>query len=182
MATLKNAKHEHFAQMVSKGETPPKAYVIAGYSDQGAAQSANRLLKNADVAARVVELQQIIEEPSRERAIEKAALTKAWVLAQLIENVEMAKQAIPVLDRKGVPTGEYEQNLPAANAALKMLGTELGMFIERRETGKPGDFSDLTDDELNQQLTEAERAYAESERAIGHARSQAAKTADPAGN
>jgi phage terminase small subunit len=158
MGVLKNAKHEHFAQLVAKGETPPRAYVLAGYSDQGAAQSANRLLKSAYVSDRLEELRKTIEEPARERAIEKAALDKSWVLSQLMENVSMAKAAEPVLDREGKPTGEYKQNLNAANKALELLGKELGMFIERRETGGPGDFAELTDEELDRQLADADAA------------------------
>lgn len=133
MGVLRNAKHEHFAQLVSKGETPPRAYVIAGYSEHGAAQSANRLLKDAEVCSRIAQLREAVEKPSRERAIEKAAVDKAWVLSQLVENVNMGKQAEPVRDNEGNETGEYKQNLAAANKALELIGKELGMFIERKE-------------------------------------------------
>lgn len=130
---LKNAKHEHFAQLVAGGKSPPVAYVTAGYSDGGAVQSANRLLKNADVVLRIAQLRKAVEEPSRERAIEKAAVDKAWVLSELIEVVKMAKQAEPVRDAEGNPIGEYKQNLAAANKSLELLGKELGMFIDRSE-------------------------------------------------
>ena len=133
MAVLTNARHEHFAQLVAGGKTPPAAYVLAGYSEAGAAQSANRLLKNADVLLRVEELRKSVEEPARERAIEKAAVDKAWVLSELIEVVKMAKAAEPVLDNDGNPIGEYKQNLGAANKALELVGKELGMFVDRKE-------------------------------------------------
>ena len=32
---LENGKHEHFAHLVAKGETPAKAYVLCGYSEKG---------------------------------------------------------------------------------------------------------------------------------------------------
>lgn len=82
-----------------------------------------------------------VEEPARERAIEKAAVDKAWVLQQLIEIVSMAKQAEPVRDAEGNPIGEYKQNLAAANKSLELLGKELGMFVDRSEvrTGKLDD-------------------------------------------
>lgn len=175
MSVLKNAKHEHFSQLIAKGEKALKAYILCGFSENGAAQSANRLLKRANVMVRIDELRKAIEGPATERAIEKAALDKAWVIKELMENVRMAKAAEPVLDRKGVPTGEYQQNLSAANTALALLGKELGMFIDRRESGKPGDFAELTDDELNKQLAEADAAIAASDRAIATARSTAAK-------
>src|SRR5262249_52140637 len=98
--------------------------------------------------ARVEELHRTVEEPARERAIERAALTRAWVINQLMENVQMAKQAIPVTDRDGKEIGQYQQNLSAANRALELLGKELGMFIERLERGKPGEFEHLSDEEI----------------------------------
>jgi hypothetical protein len=45
-----------------------------------------------------------------------------------------------------------------ANRALELIGKQLGMFIERREDGKPGDFSHLSDEELDAQLTQRLKA------------------------
>lgn len=146
---LRNAKHEHFAQLVSKGEKPGRAYVIAGYSENGADQSACRLLKNAEIEARIAHLQAAVEQPSRERAIEKAAVDKAWVLSQLVEVVKMGKAAEPVRDNEGNETGEYRQNLAAANKALELVGKELGMFIDRKEI-RTGDLDGLEHDDLKQ--------------------------------
>ncbi len=144
---LKNAKHEHFAQLLAKGESAPKAYVLVGYSESGAAQSANRLLKNAEVAQRIEELIKAVEQPSRERAIEKAAVDKAWVLKELVEVVKMGKQAEPVLDNEGNPIGEYKQNLGAVNKALELVGKELGMFIDRSEV-RTGPLDSMEHEEL----------------------------------
>jgi len=150
MGILKNKRHEHFAQLVANGKTPPQAYVAAGYSEHGAAQSANRLLKNVEIANRVSELQRTIEEPARERAIEKTALERAWVIDQLMENVAMAKQAVPVFDRKGNPTGIYEQNLAAANRALELLGKEVGMFKDQIKIEDERDR--MSDEELRERV------------------------------
>jgi hypothetical protein len=35
-------------------------------------------------------------------------------------------------------------DLAGANKALHLLGLELGMFVERKETGKPGEFDGLS--------------------------------------
>jgi hypothetical protein len=56
MSVLTNSKHEHFAQAVAKGVSATKAYVAAGYSAKGAAQSAARMLTNADICSRLAEL------------------------------------------------------------------------------------------------------------------------------
>lgn len=173
MGILKNAKHEHFAHLVAKGETPPRAYVASGFSERGAAQSANRLLKNADVRARVEQLQKSIEEPARERAIEKAAVDKAWVLNQLIEVVKMAKAAEPVRDANGEAIGEYKQNLAAANKALELIGKEFSMFIDRKEV-RTGPLDSLEHDELKElqnalnELSAPNKAVAGSNRGTTH--------------
>ena len=133
---LKNAKHEHFAQLVSNGENATRAYVLAGYSENGAKQSARRMLTNADLCARIAYLRSIKEAKHAEavtKVVADAAIDKAWVLNELIEVVKMAKQAEPVRDAEGNPIGEYKQNLAAANKSLELLGKELGMFIDRSE-------------------------------------------------
>jgi len=68
-----------------------------------------------------------------ERAVERVALTKQWVMQRLQDNVEMAMTAKPVLDREGKPTGEYRYEANAANRALELIGKELGMFSDRVE-------------------------------------------------
>jgi hypothetical protein len=89
------------------------------------------------------------------------SLTKAWVIAKLVENVDRAMEAEPVLNAKGNPTGEYKYNGNVANRALELLGKEIGMFVERKEVGGPGAFSELNDEELQQAILEQTRELAE---------------------
>lgn len=149
---LKNAKHEHFARLVSTTETPARAYVLAGFSEKGARPSANRLLRNADVCSRVEHLRSIKEQQHAKTVtavVERAGLSKEWVIEQLMENVRMAKAAEPVVDSEGNPTGEYKQNINAANKALELLGKEVGMFIDRKEI-RTGELDGLAHDDLKQ--------------------------------
>lgn len=149
---LKNAKHEHFAQLVSNGETPPRAYVLAGYSEKGARQSAHALLTKPDISDRISALRRKKEE-KHERAVEtvlaEAALDKAWVLKRLSRIVDMGMAAEPVKDAEGNPVGEYKANLQAANKALELIGKEAGMFIDRKEI-RTGELDGLGHDELKQ--------------------------------
>ena len=101
-----------------------------------------------------------------ERAIEQTALTKAWVLEKLRMNAERALQELPVLDKDGNPTGEYRYEGAVANRALELLGKSLGIFIERSEQGKPGDFAHLNDEELDAELSQRLRAKGLTERQI----------------
>jgi hypothetical protein len=149
---LKNAKHEHFARLVSNGETPARAYALAGYSEKGARQSAHALLTKPDVSDRVSYLRSKKEEKHEAAVaavIAEAAVDKAWVLSQLVENVKMGKAAEPVLDNEGAPVGEYKQNLAAANKALELIGKELGMFVDRKEI-RTGPLDGLGHEELRQ--------------------------------
>ena len=148
MPLLKNARHEHFAQLVAGGKTPLAAYIAAGFSKNGAHPSAIRLLKVAKVCSRVEELRKAVEEPARERAIEKAAVSKAWVLEKLTRVVDLGMALEPVKGADGKEIGELKAaNLPAANTALNLIGKELGMFIDRKEV-RTGPLDDLPHDEL----------------------------------
>ena len=69
-----------------------------------------------------------------------------------MENVERAMEAIPVLDAAGNPTGKYVYNGNVANRALELLGKEQGMFVDRKEIGKPGAFDALDDEELQRAI------------------------------
>jgi phage terminase small subunit len=147
MATLPNPRHELFAQAIAKGASQRDAYKAAGYavkSDKGADASASRLLTQANLQARIAELQT--------RAAEKTMLSKSWVIQRLMENVERAMQAILVLDANGNPTGQFKYEGNVANRALELLGKEQRMFVDRKEIGKPGAFDALDDEELERAI------------------------------
>jgi Terminase small subunit len=83
MAVLECSKHEQFALFVAKGLSATKAYVSAGYSPNGAQQSAARMLTNAKVRSRIRELRETLsaatialEISSRNSRV--AALQKRW--------------------------------------------------------------------------------------------------------
>lgn len=161
MPALENVQWEKFAQEIVKGASQRDAYRAAGYatkSDAAADASASRLLSTAKVKARIAELQQKVETLT----IEKIAVSKAWVIDKLVANVERAMQAEPVLDNEGHPTGEYKYNGSVANRALELIGKEQGMFVDRKEVGKPGDFADKSDEELDEIIADAVSTFTES--------------------
>ncbi|MBA8799167.1 phage terminase small subunit [Agrobacterium sp. RC10-4-1] len=84
MPVLKNARHETFAQGLAKGLTADEAYQKAGFKpDRG---NASRLQQNDSIRQRVSELlewEQIVERRATEKAVEKLAITKERVLAEL---------------------------------------------------------------------------------------------------
>jgi phage terminase small subunit len=172
MNILKNTKHEHFCQLMSNGESATKAYILSGYSENGADRGASRLLRNVEVCSRIDYLRRRKEELHMAKVgqvIQKIGISKEWVIEQLVNNVRIAKTAEPVLNNEGLPTGEYRVNIPAANKALELIGIELGMFVKRVETGGPGDFEKLTDDEIEQKIKDTERALGIARDAVGAA-------------
>ncbi len=80
MPVLKNARHEKFAQNLSKGMSATEAYEKAGYKPND--QNAARLTRNDEVRARIAELQN--------RAAEKTGYTIVKATAELEEARQLA--------------------------------------------------------------------------------------------
>lgn len=138
MPALANRKHELFAQGLAAGKSQIEAYELAGYKpDDG---HATRLAGNGRIQARLAEL--------LGRAADGVVLTRQWVLERLIQNADRAMQAEAVLNNDGEPIGEYSYQGSVANRSLELLGKELGMFIDRKEVGRPGEFESMNADEL----------------------------------
>lgn len=170
MPVLKNPKHELFAQAVAKGISGPDAYIGAGYdvAPNVASPCASRLLTNAKIQARLAEIQQ----RGADKAVKAVALSREWVLTRLMKHADVClgdikiKAVRAVKSRLKDETGGFtdvvatteieitERDAAAANRALELLGREHGMFVEHKEIGKPGDFDNLTDDELERQYSD----------------------------
>jgi phage terminase small subunit len=125
---LKNFRHEAFAQAIARGSSASAAFVEAGFkANRG---NAARLRATERVTKRIVELQSLTQK-LKKLSSHGVVLTQAWVIEQLIGVILDARS----LDR---PDGA------SANKGLHLLGLELGMFTERAELGRPGEFDGLT--------------------------------------
>lgn len=155
MPPLDNPRHERFAQELAKGKSADEAYTVAGYKENRG--NATTLKQNKSILGRVTELlaeRELLHAQSTAKAIERVSLTKEWILERLVENAQRALQARQAKDADGTPIGDFKYEGTVANRALELLGKELGMFVDRREVGKPGDFTDLPDDELDRAIRE----------------------------
>lgn len=126
---LPNPRHELFAQSIAKGENASQAYVSAGFRPSRA--NACRLQQDERIQQRVADLladRAKKDVRAAEKAVESLALSRKWVLSRLVINAEGA------LARHDGAT---------ANRALELIGKEQGMFIDRKETGAPGDFASM---------------------------------------
>jgi len=141
MPVLSDSRHEQFAQYVASGLPASQAYVKAGYSENGARQSASRLLQNAAVQARVTEILQEISsrlEQSSIRDLESRlkAYQDRWMRMQLL----MAARAAGGLNLPGAETGlldsagEFDGKLMRELRQLELqVAKEMGQYAERVE-------------------------------------------------
>lgn len=127
MGILMNSRHEAFAHGLANGKSIDAAYREAGYRPNSG--NASRLNGNERLIIRVAELKELVQK-MRSLSSHSSVLTKEWVVEQLIGVVVDAKT-------------QDKPDSAGANRALHLLGLQLGMFVERKETGKPGDFDGL---------------------------------------
>lgn len=145
MPAIADWKKEQFAQLLADGKTPAEAYsILFPRSKVGNRNSARYLKENPEIIERMREIMDRaaeIKAKALAKAQDKAAVDRAYVLRNLKEIVERCMQHKPVTDANGdpvfveTPTGKiaaaYTFRPEAAVSALKLLGTELGMFIQR---------------------------------------------------
>ena len=151
MPALKNAKMERFAQNIAAGMGVSKSYWEAGY--KGTPHSVNVASSKMHARPEVKErIQELLERRSLipDQSLAKATITREWVLEHLILNVQRAMQIIPPTKDGGM--FRYEGSV--ANKALELLGKEVGMFVDRKEVGAPGEFAELDAEGLKQAIAE----------------------------
>jgi hypothetical protein len=112
---------------------------LEAYAASGFGKSTSRpalLAKDRRIVARVDKIlaeRQRVEAKVTERAIKRSAITKERIIEMLLADRDLARQ-------KG--------QAAAAIRAAELLGKELGMFIDRKETRVVDEFADWTADEL----------------------------------
>ena len=144
MGPLRNPRHEKFAQLVwladAKNYRRGLAYQAAGYrarlDDKAKSCAADacacRLFKNAQIQARVREI--------AATAAKRNEVTEDSLIAELEQARIAALEA---------------QQASAAVAATMGKAKVCGLLVERKETGKPGDFDNMTVEELREYLSGA---------------------------
>lgn len=137
---LKNARREHYCQLVASGMAAVDAYEAAGYSAKNRESSrsnAGTLNVTPEVRNRIDWLlQQKADAFVRQSksAAEDLGIDKKWVLQRLVDIHNFAITGEPIVNAEGMQLGT-KQNLPAANKAVELIGKEIGMFSERLKVG-----------------------------------------------
>ena len=123
-------KHDTFCQEFVKDLNATQAAVRAGYSSRTARQQGSRLLTNADIQARINELQAEIRKRNH--------IDADNIMAKL-ENVYQ---------------GAFEtKRYSAANRAAELQGKLAGLFKDRSDVALRGTFcSGVSDEELDHEI------------------------------
>lgn len=127
MPVLSNHRHERFAQNLAAGMGVGEAHAAAGY--RGNPKNATDLRKKPEVAGRVAEL--------LNQSAEKLTSALEVTYETIIDELEQARQLAHANGQAG-----------AAVSAIVAKAKVSGLIIDRREVGDPGDFSELTDEEI----------------------------------
>lgn len=129
MPALRNAKHERFCQEYVIDLNATQAYIRAGYSEKGAGQSAERLLRNAEIRARIAELQ--------------AGLAKRLEITQAKVAAELAKLGFSNMDDfvRRTPEGEIYTNFSGVDRD-KMAAVQ-EVTVETYTEGRGDDAKDV---------------------------------------
>lgn len=118
-------KQKLFVDFYLKTGNGARSAVLAGYSEKTARNIACELLTKPYIQKVMSKKMADIEK--------KLGLSKDWVLERLASNVERCRQAEPVVDKEGNPTGEYKFDASGSNKALELLGRHYKMFTDRTE-------------------------------------------------
>ena len=136
-------KHERFCQEYIIDYHGTNAAIRAGYEEKSARKQASRLLTNADILARIRELQQ--------EQVKRLAVSQDYVITQLIDTYNCCRQPKPVMEydyvkKEWVESGVYQFDSKGALKALELLGNHRGT------TAAPG--AETEDDPLSKSLAE----------------------------
>jgi phage terminase small subunit len=137
-----NPQQELFAHEYVKDYNATRAYVAAGYSENGAGQSAHVLLKNPEIS-------ELVKKLHEEKLLELAG-DKDYVLKTIVDTVERCRQIAPVVDRKGeqvlveTPAGElvpaFMFDSKGVMKGMELLAKYHKMLTDKIEaTGKDGE-------------------------------------------
>lgn len=121
-------QRELFCQEYVVDYNGTQAAIRAGYKEKSARVTASKLLTDANILARVYELQK--------EQLDRLAISQDYVVLQLLETYKCCREPSPVM-RYDPSTGEMEEtgtyqfDSKGALRALELLGKHLGMFNDK---------------------------------------------------
>ena len=166
MAKL-TAKQQAFVREYLVDLNATQAAIRAGYSENTAAEIGYENLNKLQIklavrvaqAARARRTEVTADKVIREYA--RLAFSDISDLVTIEGGVVKVRDTAELTEDQRVAISEISETANglrvkahSKTTALEALGKHLGMFIDRRETGGPGEFANLTEDELEDRVEE----------------------------
>jgi phage terminase small subunit len=121
--------HQRFADKYFETLNGKESAIYAGFSEDTAKQQAWQLLQREDI-------QEYLQSLRAEYA-EKAGISKQWIIERFKTISDRCIQEEPVIDKRGIPTGEFQFDSAGANTATAHLGKIIGVFEKDNEQVRP---------------------------------------------
>ena len=100
--------------------------------------------------------------------MKQATITRQHLVDALLENLDISLGRRPVkLGPAAIPVEQYVYRGETANNAIKMAGSECGLFQEKTEVTHHMNFDDLSDEQLLIRLRDETEALLLERRAAG---------------
>lgn len=122
-------KQQRFVEEYSVDSNATQAAIRAGYSERTAEVQGHQLLNKTLVFAAIQEQRRIVSEA-----------------------VNITAEDVLKIFAREADAGDKSEPNSARVRAAELLGKSLGMFVERQEHGRPGDFAGLSEAELNSKI------------------------------
>lgn len=134
MARTLTPKQAAFVREYQVDLNATQAAIRAGYAEASAHVTGSQLLRLPKVTTELAKVQSKALERVQAAQSEAAAVASAqWIIDKSVALVERCTQAVPVLNSKGEPTGEYTFDSGGANRALDRLAKMHPEFSEKHE-------------------------------------------------
>ena len=122
-------KQQRFVEEYATDSNAKQAAIRAGYSERSAEVQGYQLLQKTSVAAAI-------------RGVRRSVAEQLNITTQDVLNGLHTEAT----------AGDTSEPNSSRVKAWEILGKHMGMFIERQEHGKPGDFKGLSEDELDSKI------------------------------
>lgn len=160
-------RQEAFIVEYIKHGNATQAYRDAGYSFKDMTERtvwsrAYDVLHNSKVQDKI----NAIKLRTARNTEKQITLNKSYVLNALLETVETGlgrkrlRRSVVTSEGDSIEVEALQPDRTVAVRSAELLGKELGMFIDRKEIGGPGDFDSMRADELDAWLTETRASVA----------------------
>jgi|SRR5215813_1958132 len=122
---MAQSRRERFVAEYIISQNATEAAQKAGYSARSAYSTGHRLLKKAEISAKI--------EKAQQERLKRLQIDADYVLKGIQECIDRCMGREPTLDRNGNETGEFEFNARDALKGYELLGRHLKLFVDRIE-------------------------------------------------